>query len=54
MGGLFKNTHVLYHELQDELRQMHPYENPEIIAMPIVGGNKTHLDWIRSETIRPS
>jgi periplasmic divalent cation tolerance protein len=53
-GCLFKSTHVLYHELEDELRQMHPYENPEIIVMPIVGGSKTYLDWIRGETMRPS
>ena len=53
-GCLIKSTHVLYHELEDELRQMHPYENPEIIVVPIVDGSKTYLDWIRAETRRPS
>jgi periplasmic divalent cation tolerance protein len=53
-GCFIKSTHVLYHELENELRQMHPYENPEIIVMPIVGGSKTYLEWIRGETKRPS
>lgn len=29
---------------------VHPYETPEIIAMPIVAGQRDYLDWIERET----
>ena len=28
------------------VKKMHSYEVPEIIALPIVGGNQDYLDWI--------
>ena len=31
------------------VKQFHSYEVPEIIAFPIVGGNKEYLDWINNE-----
>jgi len=51
-GCFIKSTQMLYRELENRLRQVHPYENPEIIVMPIVGGSQTYLDWIRSQTMR--
>lgn len=32
------------------IRALHPYELPEIVAVPIIGGLPAYLDWIRSET----
>jgi periplasmic divalent cation tolerance protein len=32
------------------IRAMHPYENPEIIALPITGGSADYLSWIHHET----
>lgn len=32
------------------LKAMHPYEVPEIIALPVVDGNPAYIDWVRSET----
>jgi len=29
---------------------LHPYEVPEIIALPILMGSKSYLDWIGEET----
>ncbi len=37
-------------ELTERVRAMHPYEVPEVTAVPIVGGSGDYLDWIRSET----
>lgn len=41
-------------ELLDELillvKKNHPYSVPEIVAIPIVGGNKDYLKWIDAET----
>lgn len=31
------------------IRERHSYEVPEILAMPILGGDRTYLAWIESE-----
>jgi periplasmic divalent cation tolerance protein len=36
--------------LIDELQRLHPYELPEIIAVPITAGYGPYLDWIREST----
>ena len=30
--------------------ELHPYDVPCVIALPVVGGNPAYLDWIASET----
>ena len=32
------------------IHELHPYDLPEIIALPIQGGSQEYLDWIRQET----
>ena len=32
------------------LKEKHSYHNPEIIALPIIGGSREYLDWIDQET----
>jgi len=32
------------------VKEVHSYEVPEIIAIPIVGGNQDYLDWIKETT----
>jgi periplasmic divalent cation tolerance protein len=32
--------------LEARIRELHPYEVPEIIALPIIGGNSDYLRWI--------
>ena len=32
------------------VQKLHPYQVPEIIALPVVGGGQSYLDWILSET----
>ncbi|HUJ08249.1 MAG TPA: divalent-cation tolerance protein CutA [Streptosporangiaceae bacterium] len=39
-----------YRELADFLYERHSYDEPEIIAMPIVAGSPGYLDWIAEET----
>jgi periplasmic divalent cation tolerance protein len=36
--------------LIDELQRLHPYELPEIIAIPISAGFAPYLEWIREST----
>jgi periplasmic divalent cation tolerance protein len=33
-------------ELSDRVVQLHPYEVPEVIGIPIEGGNERYIDWI--------
>lgn len=32
------------------VRRLHSYTVPEVIALPILGGNRDYLDWINKET----
>ena len=32
------------------LKGMHPYEVPEIIALPVIAGHQPYLDWVHGET----
>jgi len=35
------------------LEARHPYETPEIIALPILGGGAAYLRWIDAEVVEP-
>jgi periplasmic divalent cation tolerance protein len=35
-----------YTELESAVRKLHPYEVPEIVAIPIVQGYEKYLEWI--------
>ena len=39
-----------YDELESAIRTHHPYELPEIVAVPITRGLPGYLDWVRAET----
>ena len=41
-----KTKASLLPEIVTLVKKMHSYEVPEIIALPIVGGNQDYLDWI--------
>jgi periplasmic divalent cation tolerance protein len=38
-------------QLIPAVQGLHPYEVPEIIALPILMGSKSYLDWIEEETL---
>jgi periplasmic divalent cation tolerance protein len=40
------------HELVPAVKDMHPYDVPEIIALPILMGSQSYLDWIGETTAR--
>ena len=50
---LIKTTKDRYAELEAAIRAGHPYELPEIIAIPLAGGLSAYLGWVESET-RPA
>jgi periplasmic divalent cation tolerance protein len=47
---LIKTTAERYAALEQALRAGHPYELPEIIAVPIERGLPAYLDWLAAET----
>lgn len=51
---LIKTTQQCYPALEAAIRALHPYELPEIIAVPIVAGLPAYLTWIATETAPPA
>jgi periplasmic divalent cation tolerance protein len=49
---LMKSTQSRYPELEAAIKVAHPYEVPEIIALPVAAGLPAYLDWVVSETKR--
>ena len=47
---LIKTQDDLYNKVEAAIKSQHPYETPEIIAVPIVKGSKEYLQWISEET----
>ncbi|MGV3626269.1 MAG: divalent-cation tolerance protein CutA [Betaproteobacteria bacterium] len=50
---LIKTTAGRYVELESALRALHPYELPEIVAVPVLRGLPAYLDWVTAETVLP-
>ena len=47
---LIKTTAERYPALEKALREGHPYELPEIIAVPVERGLPDYLAWVAAET----
>ena len=45
---IIKTVSVRYSELEMRLKSLHPYELPEIIALPVTGGSAAYLGWLRA------
>jgi len=43
---LIKTTGAIYNELEEAIRENHPYQTPEIIALKIAVGSEKYLDWM--------
>jgi periplasmic divalent cation tolerance protein len=48
-----KTRRDLYPLVEQAIREIHSYEQPEIIAVPIVAGSDGYLNWL-SDAVRPS
>jgi len=47
---LIKSTRATYPRLEASIRAHHPYELPEIIAVPVSTGFPGYLQWVAQET----
>ncbi len=45
-----KTRAARYVELETAIRRLHPYELPEIIAVPVMRGLPGYLEWVADET----
>ncbi|MFA4968124.1 MAG: divalent-cation tolerance protein CutA [Sulfuritalea sp.] len=48
---LIKSTTARYAALEAAIRARHPYELPEIVAVPIAHGLPEYLAWVATETL---
>ena len=47
---IVKSRKPLLDAIIKRVKAMHSYDVPEIIALPVVGGNEDYLKWLESET----
>jgi len=46
-----KTRTELYERVEQAIRQLHPYDVPEILAAPVVAGSEEYLKWVVDETL---
>jgi periplasmic divalent cation tolerance protein len=45
---IIKSSRGLFDALRTELEKFHPYEIPEVLALPVVAGSDKYLNWLKS------
>jgi periplasmic divalent cation tolerance protein len=51
---LVKTTAARFTELEREVRALHSYETPEIVALPITAASAPYLEWLTGAVQRPT
>jgi periplasmic divalent cation tolerance protein len=51
VGLIIKTSQAIYKETINRIVQIHPYEVPEIVVLPIKDGHQPYLKWINQQTI---
>jgi len=46
---IIKSKKELYDELEKAIKEIHPYETPEIFALSVVAGSEDYLKWVSRE-----
>jgi periplasmic divalent cation tolerance protein len=47
---IIKTRKNLVKRIEKTVKENHPYEVPEVIAIPVVSGSVDYLDWLEKET----
>ena len=51
---VLKTTRAVAGRLRERLLQLHPYDLPEVLELPVEGGHAPYLDWVRASlTLEP-
>ena len=45
---VIKTSRDLFAALRAEMEKLHPYELPELLALPVVAGAENYLSWLQS------
>ena len=45
---IVKTSRDLFGALRAEMEKLHPYELPELLALPVVAGSEDYLGWLQS------
>ena len=48
---LIKTRAAIYDDVEAAIKSLHPYELPEIVAVPIERGLPAYLEWVGAETV---
>jgi periplasmic divalent cation tolerance protein len=46
---VIKTRSALYSNVERAIRKIHPYDTPEILAIPVTGGDARYLAWLAAE-----
>ena len=46
---VMKSRNELYEALEKTVKEIHPYDVPEILAIPVIAGNPSYLEWLNGE-----
>lgn len=49
---LIKTSRARFREVSATIVEIHPYDTPEIVALPVSAGSRRYLDWL-AESVRP-
>ena len=47
---VFKTEEAVAPSLIEHLVQRHPYDVPEVLITPVLGGNPAYLEWVAAQT----
>ena len=47
---VMKTTETRYKQLSEFIQQQHPYETPELIALPVTKSTQEYLSWVTKQT----
>lgn len=50
---LIKTSETLFSTVSQMIKQLHSYECPEIISLPIIAGSEEYLSWLNSTLSQP-
>jgi periplasmic divalent cation tolerance protein len=49
--ALLKTSEAAYERLEARLNELHPYDVPEIIALPVTRGLEAYVKWVDDSTV---
>jgi periplasmic divalent cation tolerance protein len=50
---LIKTTRARFRAVAATVKELHPYDTPEIVALPIAAGSQRYLEWLAA-SVRPA